>query len=170
MQRQTALLQQQNRTSQYRYQTEYVERMRQQQVSYARDANYDYGRDPYYYTAPIYRYSRGGSYYETNQYGADFLRRAVNQGYGEGFHAGRADRQDHWRSNYRDSYAYRDANYGYYGRYVNQDEYNYYFRQGFRRGYEDGYASRYRYGSYSNGSYAMLGAFLGQILDFRSIH
>ena len=39
----TALLQQQNRSSQYRYQTEYVQRMRQQQVGYARDANYDYG-------------------------------------------------------------------------------------------------------------------------------
>jgi hypothetical protein len=41
-----------------------------------------------------YRYSRGGSYYETNRYGAQMLRRAVNNGYEEGFWAGQADRED----------------------------------------------------------------------------
>src|SRR5450756_1754684 len=44
-------------------------------------------------------------YYETNQYGADFLRQAGNYGYQQGFQAGAADRQDHWRSNYPGSYA-----------------------------------------------------------------
>ena len=57
-------------------------------------------------------------------------------------------------------YAYQDANYGYNGYYVDQDDYNYYFREGFRRGYEDGYYSRYQYGSYSNGNYSMLGLHL----------
>ena len=166
---QTALLQQQNRASQYRYQTEYVERMRQQQVSFTRDRDHDYAGDPYFYTAPIYRYSRGGSYYETNQLGADFLGRAVNYGYADGFRTGQADRQDRWRSSYRSSYAYQDANYGYTGYYVDQDEYNYYFREGFRRGYEDGYASRYQYGRYSNGSYGVLGSTLAQIFNFQSI-
>ncbi|MEK6286203.1 MAG: hypothetical protein AABO57_10715 [Acidobacteriota bacterium] len=57
----------------------------------------------------------------------------------------KADRQDHWGSNYEDSYAYRDTNYGYSGYYVERDDYNYYFREGFRRGYEDGYNSRYQW-------------------------
>jgi hypothetical protein len=167
--RQTALLQQQNRESQYRHQTEYIERMHQQQLSLARDRDHDYARDPYFYTAPIYRYSRGGRYYETNQPGADFLRQAVNYGYAEGLRTGRADRQDRWRSSYRDSYAFQDANYGYTGYYVGQDEYNYYFREGFRRGYEDGYARRYQYGRYSDGSYSMLGSVLAQVLNFQSL-
>jgi hypothetical protein len=52
--------------------------------------------------------------------------------------------------------AYRDASYGYLGLYVDQSEYSYYFREGFRRGYEDGYYGRYQYGRYSNGSYSLL--------------
>src|SRR5439155_861175 len=43
--------------------------------------------DPYFYSPPIYRYYRGASYYEVNQYGADLLRRAVNYGYREGYRA-----------------------------------------------------------------------------------
>jgi hypothetical protein len=169
VQQQTAMLRQQNRASQYRFQEEYLERMRQQQVRLDNDRDHDYNHDPYFYTAPTYRYNRAGSYYETNQYGADLLRRSVNYGYEEGFRTGEADRQDRWRSDYRDSYAYQDANYGYTGYYVDQDEYNYYFRQGFSRGYEDGFSSRNQYGSYSNGSYSVLGAILGQILDFQSL-
>jgi hypothetical protein len=42
--------------------------------------------------------------------------------------------QYRWHSNYQGSFAYQDANYGYTGYYVDQDEYNYYFRQGFRHG------------------------------------
>ena len=62
-----------------------------------------------------------------------------------------------------------DANYGYSGYYVDQDEYNYYFREGFRRGYDDGYNSSYQYGAYSNGSYSMLGALLSQILNLQAL-
>jgi flagellar biosynthesis/type III secretory pathway protein FliH len=162
-------LQQQKRMSQYRIQEEYLEHLRQQQVFLQNDRHPDYDRDPYFYTAPIYRYHRGGHYYEINQYGADLLRQALNNGYQEGFRAGRADREDRWRSNYRDSYAYQDANYGYNGYYVDQDDYNYYFREGFRRGYEDGYNSRYQYGRYSNGSYSMLDVILSQVLGFQSL-
>ncbi|MGB7623907.1 MAG: hypothetical protein WBN92_16300 [Terriglobia bacterium] len=133
------------------------------------DERHDYNNDPYFYTAANYRYYRGGRYYETNQYGANLLREAVNYGYEQGFLAGRADRQDRWRYNYQDSYAYQDANYGYGGYYVAQNEYNYYFRQGFRRGYEDGYYTRSRYGSYSGGKYTILGALLGSILDMQSL-
>jgi hypothetical protein len=45
---------------------------------------------------------------------------------------------------YRDCYAYQDANFGYDGYYEDQGAYNHYFREGFRRGYEDGYYSRYQ--------------------------
>jgi flagellar biosynthesis/type III secretory pathway protein FliH len=151
----------------YRFQQNYVARLRQQQV--ALQHVHDYNNDPYYYTAPIYRYNRGGSYYETNEYGAKALRSAVNNGYAEGFRAGQAARQDRWTSRYQDSYAYQDANYGYNGYYVDRDDYNYYFREGFRRGYEDGYNSRYQYGRYSDGSYSMLDAILSQVLGFQSL-
>jgi hypothetical protein len=160
----SAQLQQQKRMAQYRFQQQYLQRLRQQQLSLRNAANYNYGRDPYFYTPSSYRYSRGGSYYETNEYGANLLRQAVNYGYEEGFRAGQADRQDRWGYNYEDSYAYRDANYGYSGYYVEQDDYNYYFREGFRRGYEDGYYGRYQYGRLSNGKYVILGAILGAIL------
>ena len=148
----------------YRFQEQYLQRLREQQRRIQNARDYDYDRDPYFYTAPIYRYSRGGRYYETNQYGADLLREAVNYGYEEGFRAARADRTDGWRSSYEDSYAYRDANYGYSGFYVDQDAYNYYFREGFKRGYEDGYYTRYNYGSYNNGKVAILGAVVSTIL------
>ena len=155
--------------AQYRFQQQYLQRLRQQQLRIQNDRNHNYSRDPYFYTASNYRYNRGGSYYETNNYGANMLRQAVNNGYQEGYNAGRADRQDRWASNYQDSYAYQDANYGYSGYYVDQDDYNYYFREGFRRGYEDGYGSRYQYGSYSNGRYNILGAILSQILNLEPL-
>lgn len=164
----TAQLQQQKRIAQYRYQQQYFERMRQQRMR-LQSEQHDYSNDPYYYTAPIYRYRYGGNYYETNQYGADQLRLAANNGYEQGFRAGQADRQDRWNANYKDSYAYQDANYGYDGYYLSQADYNNYFREGFRRGYEDGYNSRTQYGSQSNGSYSILGGILSQILNLQSL-
>ena len=59
-----------------------------------RNDRHDYDNDPYFYTDSNYRYYRDGRYYETNQYGANLLREAVNYGYEQGFQAGRADRQD----------------------------------------------------------------------------
>ena len=49
-----------------------------------------------------------------------------------------ADRQDNWRFDYRQSFAYQDANYGCDCRHVQQDDHNYYFREGIQRGYDDG--------------------------------
>jgi len=155
--------------AQYRFQQQYLERMRQQQVRLQNDRNHDYNGDPFFYTAPNYRYNRGGVYYETNQYGVNLLRQAVNYGYAEGFNAGQADRMDGWRSSYQDSYAYQDANYGYTGYYVDQDAYNYYFREGFRRGYEDGFYRRYQYGRYENGTYRILDGILGGILILNAL-
>src|SRR3546814_468924 len=105
-------LQQQRRMAKYRYQQQYYDRLRRQQVSWS-TRSYNYYNDPYYYTPNRYRYSYQGNWQRTNRYGADLIRQAINYGYQEGLYAGRADRQDNWRNDYRDSYAYQDANYGY---------------------------------------------------------
>ncbi|HEY0659550.1 MAG TPA: hypothetical protein VGD05_13825, partial [Pyrinomonadaceae bacterium] len=152
------LLQQQRRVNQYRYQQRYLNRIRQdqlrlQQSRYNDNLSYDY------------RYNRGGSYYYTSQYGAQMLRQAVEYGYEEGFRAGQSDREDRWDYDYQNSYGYQDASYGYNSYNVDQSEYNYYFREGFRRGYEDGYYSRNRYGRYNNGGYSILGNILQGIFS-----
>lgn len=167
-------LRQERRNAQYRYQQQYYEALRRQRVAIDNSRNYNYNNDPYYYTAPSFRYSRGGSYYETNQYGADLLRQAVNSGYQQGHLAGRADRQDRWSNGgYEDSFAYQDANYGYTGRYVDQETYNHYFREGFQRGYQDGYDSRYEYGrrsgNGSNTALVVLASVLAGIVVFEAL-
>lgn len=99
------------------------------------------------------------------------MRQAVNYGYEEGLRAGRADRDDRWGYDYRDSYAYRDAGYGYNGYYLDQGAYQYYFRQGFQRGYEDGYYGRYRYARRGDdGNYIILAAVLSAILGLQLLH
>jgi hypothetical protein len=154
------ILERQRRVQQLRYQQRYLDRLRQDQIRLQSARYYDY--------ASQYRYSRGGRYYETNQYGAEMLRRAVNYGYEEGYRAGQADRGDRWGGgSHQDSYGYQDATYGYDGYYVSLDEYRHYFREGFRRGYEDGYYSRSQYGRYSNGTANILGAILEQIINLR---
>jgi len=122
----------------------------------------------YVYAPPIYRYYRGGQYYDANRYAADQLRQAVRYGYEEGVRAGQSDSQDHWRFDYNESFAYQNATFGYNGYYVGLDDYSYYFREGFRRGYEDGYYGRWQYGSYSNGVFGLLGNVMQGILDLRS--
>jgi len=169
-QQRTVQLQQARRTAQYGVQQQYSARLRQQQSRVQQNqGRYNYRGDPYFYTPSTYRYLRGGRYYDTNQYGLNLLRQAVNFGYDEGVRAGMADRQDRWASGYEDSFAYQDANYGYSGFYVDRDDYNYYFREGFRRGYEDGYNGRYQYGVYTRGKGTILGAVLGAILVFEAI-
>jgi len=166
--RNAQLLQQQRRMAQYRYQQQYYERLRLQRERLSA-ARYNYYNDPYFYTPASYRYSWGGNTYQTNQYGADMLRQAINYGYNEGVRAGRADRLDRWRANYHDSYAYQDANYGYNGYYLNQSDYNYYFRQGFQRGYDDGYYSRDQYGYEENGTASVLQTVLSMILNLQPL-
>ena len=153
----------------HRFQQTYYERLRQQEAQLA-DDRYDYDNDPFYYTAPTYRYSRAGRDYETNEYGAEALRRALNYGYQEGLEAGRADKQDNWSFDYRQSFAYEDANYGYDGRYVQQEDYNHYFREGFQRGYDDGYYERRQYGDSASGSESLLGAVIATILNLQALH
>src|SRR6202011_4345301 len=114
---------------QSRFQEHYSERLRQRRVGLQNDRDHDYNDDPYFHTAPNYRYNRGGSYYQTNQYGADLLRQGVNHGYEEGFRTGGADRQDRsGRSNYQESYACQDSNVCFSGYYVHQADQTYCFR------------------------------------------
>jgi len=146
--------------NQFRFEQSYWQRLRQDQLRLQNFSYYDYG-------TPLYSYNRGSQYYELNQYGADLLRRAVNMGYEEGYRAGEADREDGWTFDPNNSDAFEDATYGYDGYYVDVSEYQYYFREGFRRGYEDGYYGRYQYGSYSNGTYSILGDILNLIINLR---
>ena len=132
IQQQNAQLQQQKRAAQLREQQQYAAQLQQQRQRL--QAARDYSRDPYVSAPHTFRYTFAGNTRQTNQYGADLLRQAVNDGYQQGYLAGRADHQDHWKANYQNSQAYRDADYGYTGNYVDESDYSYYFRQGFRRG------------------------------------
>ena len=147
-----------------RYAQQYQQRLMEQQrrwVAYNAQVRYN---APY-----SHRYRLDGRYWNTSRYGADLIREAANHGYAEGIRAGRADRYDNWRFDYRDARAYRDGAYGYNGRYVSRDHYAHYFREGFRRGYEDGYYGRSQYGRHQNGQYFMIGAILSAILGLESI-
>ncbi|MEO7085456.1 MAG: hypothetical protein ABI442_21775 [Gemmatimonadaceae bacterium] len=165
-QRATELVQR-KRTAEAVVHQQYAADLRQRQDHL--NQTHDYQHDPYVKAPVSYRYVRGGSSHETNQYGADILRQAVNDGYDQGFESGRADNQDHWPSSYSKTYAYQDANYGYEAKYVSQTDYNYYFREGFRRGYADGYGQKLRYGSVTNGAPVILGAVLLGILALKAL-
>jgi hypothetical protein len=157
---------QQSRRSQYLVQQQYADGLRQQVQN---DRNYDYRNDAFFNTPWSYRYRVGGSYRQTNRYGAELLQRSINYGYQEGFRAGNADRRDRWGYDVHDSFAYRDATYGYEGRYIDRSDYNYYFRMGFRKGYDDGYYRRSRYGSQANGRFTVLRVVLSGILKLEVI-
>ncbi len=154
------LLQQQQRAAQLTVQLRYQEQLREDQLRLRDSRSFEY-------SPRTYRYARGGRYYETTQHGADMLQQAINLGYAEGVRAGQSDRSDHWRADYRNSHAYRDATFGYDGYYVDLSEYRYYFREGVRRGYDDGYYSRHQYGSYSNGEGTLSGTVFQAIITLQ---
>lgn len=116
-----------------------------------------------------YRVHRNGSWYNTDSRGAELLRQAVNEGYRQGFAAGRADRNRRIGMNWGGSSIYRAGAYGWQS-HVDRSIYQHYFRQGFERGYQDGYnsGSRLRYGTYNNNGVAnILGSILGSILNLQ---
>ena len=113
-----------------------------------------------------YRVYRNGSWYNTDNRGAELLRQAVNEGYRQGFNAGRLDRGRRVNSGWNGSTIYRSGTYGYQS-YVDRNQYQYYFQQGFQRGYQDGYNSRYQYGTNSNGTVNILSSILGSILNIQ---
>ena len=56
-----------------------------------------------------YRVYRNGSYYQTDNRGAELLRQAVNRGYQQGVRAGQADRNNRRRSSYYGSSVYQSG-------------------------------------------------------------
>lgn len=122
-----------------------------------------------------YRVYRNGSFYNTDYRGAELLRQAVNEGYRQGFQAGRNDRSSNRRFSWTNSNVYRSGTMGYQS-HVTRSQYQYYFQQGFQRGYQDGsnyryddgYNGQYEYGRYENGSVNILGTILNTILNIRS--
>jgi hypothetical protein len=127
--------------------------------SYGYNNNYGYNTG-----VQTYRLYRNGSYYNVDSRGYESLRSAVNTGYQQGYYEGQRDRSQGKRYNYADEDAYRAASRGY-NSYVDNGQYNYYFREGFRRGYEDGFYSRYQYGYNTNGSVGIIGSILNTILN-----
>ena len=111
-----------------------------------------------------YRVYRDGRYYNYDNQGVNRLRQAVNLGYQQGYRDGQQDRRYGRWMNPNDSSIYRRATFGYAG-YVDRNQYQYYFQQGFRRGYEDGYYNTSRYGYRSGNTFNILGSFLNTILN-----
>ncbi len=116
--------------------------------------------------AKHYRVYRNGSYYQTDQRGAQLLRQAVENGYRQGYQAGANDRRYNRNGGYYGSNVYRSGTYGYQS-YVDRGQYQHYFQQGFQRGYQDGVNSQTRYGVQSNNSVNILGTILNGILNIR---
>ena len=160
--------------SDYRDWQQAQRRAQQEQIEYQRSIRngrtvYNNGRGVGYgygnaNRAGMYRVYRNGSYYETNQRGAELLRQAVNSGYQQGYRQGQMDRSYGRGGSYYGNNIYRTGTYGYQS-YVDRSQYQYYFQQGFQRGYEDGYNSRNVYGYRSGNSYNILGTILNGILQ-----
>jgi hypothetical protein len=134
-------------------------RIRKQQKEYEKDEKRAEKRG--------YRLYRGGNYYETDQRGYDMIRQAVNRGYQVGYREGANARRYRRDDRYNNNGYYGSGTYGYPG-YVDRNQYQYYFREGFERGYRDGYNSQSQYGYYSGGKWNILANVLGNILNMRA--
>ena len=133
------------------------------------EVNRTFDRDRTYRPGYDYRYNMGGAYGETNQYGVDALRQAVDVGYQQGYRAGQMDRRNGAPADYRRAFDYQNWENGYTSDYVPQNDYSYYFREGFQRGYDDAYWNRARYGTFYNGNASILGDIVTGILGLTSI-
>jgi hypothetical protein len=111
----------------------------------------------------------GGVYRETNQYGVDALRQAVDLGYQQGYRAGQIDRRNGAPADYQRAFDYQNGEFGYTGNYVPQSDYSYYVREGFQRGYDDAYWNRARYGTFYNGNASILSDIVAGILGLTTI-
>ena len=130
------------------------------------DRNYRANDRNYQRNDRNYRVYRNGSYYETDNRGAELLRQAVQSGYSQGYAQGRQDRTYGRSMNYYGNDLYTSGTYGYQS-YVARDQYQHYFQQGFERGYQDGYNSTSRYGTRSGNTFNILGSVLNTILNLR---
>ncbi len=165
---------QQNRQAQQQAQLERARQTQQQAEQLERErevqANRAYDRARDVQLLNDYRYNIRGVYRETNQFGADVLRQAVDQGYDQGYRAGLNDHRDGVGADFQRALNFESGGFGYTGGYVPADDYSYYFSQGFQRGYDDGYWNRSNYGTFSNGNAAILGAVALGILGLTMVH
>src|SRR5512140_1064936 len=74
---------------------------------------YDRDRDRDDRPAYDYRYNMGGVYRQTNQYGVDALRRAVDVGYQQGYRAGQMDRRNGESADFRRALDFQNDNDGF---------------------------------------------------------
>ncbi len=177
-QRRNAQLAEQQRESQARQaQQQQVERAQraEQEAQLAqrereRQANGAFDRDRIGHPGYEYRYNMGGVFRETNQYGVDVLRQAVNQGYQEGYRAGLIDRRDGVPADFERAFEFENGSFGYAGAYVPQSDYSYYAREGFQRGYDDAYWNRARYGTFLDGNASILSNIVVGILGLTTLH
>jgi hypothetical protein len=177
IERQQAKIEQQRARLQQQREAEWARRNGQLVITRTNNGTSYYTLDPNMNVQPPgrYRVFRAGRWYNTNERGADLLRQAVNEGYRQGFNAGRSDYRTSRRGSWSNSDLYRSGMYGYQNG-VDRNYYQYYFRQGFQRGYQDGTNSRYQdgyngdfqYGTYNNGTPNILGTILNQILNIQS--
>ncbi len=177
-QRRNAQLAEQQRESQARQaQQQQLERAQraEQEAQLARrererQASGAFDRDRDNHIVYQYRYNMGGVYRETNQFGVDALRQAVNQGYQDGYRAGLIDRRDGVPADFQRAFEFENGNFGYSGAYVPLSDYSYYVREGFQRGYDDAYWNRARYGTFYNGNASILSDIVAGILGLTMIH
>lgn len=142
-----------------------AQRMAQEEYAeYRRSAGYNNRYTNRAGGSRYYRVYRNGSYYQTDNRGAELLRQAVNRGYQQGFQQGQLDARYRRGGSYYGNDIYRSGVYGYQS-YVDRSQYQYYFQQGFQRGYEDGFNNQYRYGYRSNNGLNILGNILNGILN-----
>jgi hypothetical protein len=105
-------------------------------------------RDGYDRYAPTYgRYPRGYPNYPTYPSypnGGGYVRgtAATQNGYRDGFEAGRNDARDRHSFDPRRSRRYREGDHDYNNRYGSRDAYKQEYRAAFQQGYEDGYRGR----------------------------
>lgn len=175
--RQQAKIDQQRARLQAQRQAEWARRNGQLVITRSGTTTGYYTIDPNTNIAPAgrYRVNRDGRWYNTDNRGADMLRQAINEGYRQGFNAGRSDYSGNRRGSWSNSNVYRTGTYGYQNG-VDRGQYQYYFRQGFQRGYQDGsnsryqdgYSGEYQYGTYNNGTPSILGTILNQLLNIQS--
>ena len=177
IERQQAKIEQQRARLQQQREAEWARRNGQLVITRTNNGTSYYTLDPNRNVQPPgrYRVFRDGRWYNTDERGADLLRQAVNEGYRQGFTAGRSDYRSNRRGSWSNSNLYRSGTYGYQSG-VDRNYYQYYFRQGFQRGYQDGTNSRYQdgyngdfqYGTYNNGTPNILGTILNQLLNIQS--
>lgn len=119
---------------------DYLDRQQQTQLSSLQSRTALGSGNAGYFPYPYYRYQRVTGYGRTNRAGASVLTQAVSLGCRQGFASGVSDRGERMPFNYAKSPEYQNSSYS--GVIVPRNDFNYYFRKGYRRCYRDAYYRR----------------------------